>query len=86
MNKEYYEPLLDPAQASNILYVDGALDPYMPLSITKENGNNTNPNTPSVTLPTGSHCSDLEYTATETGPVAAVHAEFLALAKGWLAN
>ena len=84
INAEYYEPLLDPSLTSNVLYVDGALDPYMPLSITKENGNDTNPNTQSVTLPTGSHCSDLEYDKGETGPVAAVHAKFLVLAKQWL--
>lgn len=84
MNHDYYEPLLDPTQASKILYVAGALDPYMPLSITKENGNATNPNTPSVTLSKGSHCSDLFYSEGEGGELAAVHTQFLQLAKQWV--
>ena len=59
MNQKYYEPLLDPS-TSNILFVSGSNDPAcFPFSISKENGNDTNPNTVTYTVDGGSHCQDL---------------------------
>lgn len=61
MNAEYYQPLLDPTKASNILFVSGSNDPAcFPYSISKENGNDTNPDTTTFTVQGGSHCEDLE--------------------------
>jgi len=59
MNEKYYKPLLDPS-TSNILFVSGSSDPAcFPYSISKENGNATNPNTTTFTVQGGSHCEDL---------------------------
>jgi hypothetical protein len=66
------------------LYANGAVDPYMPLGITVENGNDTNPNTEAYTLPGEAHCSDLSYSANEAEGNAKFQDRFLVLAKEWL--
>jgi pimeloyl-ACP methyl ester carboxylesterase len=59
MNRKYYKPLLDP-HTSRILFMNGSDDPAcFPLSISHENGNDTNPNTTAYTLKGGAHCEDL---------------------------
>lgn len=61
MNTKYYEPLLDPATTSNILFVSGNNDPAcFAYAIARENGNDTNPNTVTYTVDGGTHCQDLQ--------------------------
>ncbi|MGE0615669.1 MAG: S28 family serine protease, partial [Bacteriovoracia bacterium] len=60
-NEKYYLPLLNEKDAAtkNILLTNGANDPWAMLSITKELGNDTNPNLLSLMIPGASHCEDL---------------------------
>lgn len=84
INRDFYLPLLDPS-VSNILYTNGSKDPYSPLSISAENGNNINPHTDAYTIVGGSHATDLN--AYDTGsPAGILEAQLLfqKLAKGWL--
>jgi pimeloyl-ACP methyl ester carboxylesterase len=67
MNRRYFLPLLDPS-TSRILFMNGSDDPTcFPLSISHENGNDTNPNTTAYTVPGGAHCEDLAPPTTEDG-------------------
>jgi len=59
MNKKYYQPLLDPAQASRIFFTNGGLDPWAQLSISTDRGNATNPLLKTLTIAGASHCNDL---------------------------
>lgn len=80
-NKTYYEPMLVP-EIHNIYLTNGSTDPWTNLSITKENGNDQNPNLTLYTLVGGSHCSDLGNSMSTAAQEA--RAQFLALARGWL--
>jgi pimeloyl-ACP methyl ester carboxylesterase len=80
-NKTYYEPLLVP-EIHNVYLTNGSNDPWTNLSITKENGNDVNPNLTLYSLVGGSHCTDLG-SGTSAAAVEA-RAQFLALARGWL--
>ncbi len=82
-NKKYYEPLLVP-EFHNVFLTNGSTDPWTNLSITKENGNDVNPNLPLYTLVGGAHCTDLGSGSSEAAQAA--RAQFLELARGWLTN
>lgn len=58
-NSNYYFPLLNP-KTTNILVVNGSNDPVTTLSISHENGNDTNPNILVHTIVGGAHHSELE--------------------------
>lgn len=58
-NEIFYAPLLQPDKASRILFTNGSNDPWANLSITKANGNATNPNTEVDQIEGGAHCDDL---------------------------
>lgn len=55
---DLYQPLLN-STTTGILFTNGSTDPWANLSITAAIGNNTNPNTPSLTIEGAAHCSDL---------------------------
>ncbi|MEK6554494.1 MAG: S28 family serine protease, partial [Bdellovibrionota bacterium] len=57
--RKLYEPLLNPALTSRILYTSGSVDPWNNLSIINENGNNVNPNTEAFLMQGAAHCDDL---------------------------
>lgn len=57
MNKRYYTPLMNES-TSNIFLTNGTEDPWSHLSMSKENGNASNPNLTYYTIEDGSHCSD----------------------------
>jgi hypothetical protein len=85
MNARYYEPLLDPAQASRILFTNGSADPWSELSITHERGNDTNANTEAFMIEGKAHCSDLRTPAdTDDEPLKAARRKFIELATGWI--
>lgn len=81
-NALFYNKLLDPNQASNILLTNGSTDPWHYLSMTQENGNATNQKLSYFMLQGGSHCSDLG-TASTTAIQDAQNL-FEQLATGWL--
>lgn len=81
LNQLFYEPLLG-TSASNILYTNGSSDPYSPLSISAEQGNNTDPNTEAFTITGGSHCSDLGGATSQS--ISEAQDLFLSLAAKWL--
>lgn len=85
MNKKYYDPMLDP-KTSNILFVSGSNDPAcFPFSISRENGNDTNPNTRTFTVDGGSHCQDLQPPrATDSASLQQARALELELAGEWV--
>lgn len=82
INKKYYEPLLDPANATNILFTNGSEDPWMNLSIAKENKNDLNDQTPVMTIKGGSHCSDLQLT--DDPAISEARGKFIQLANEWI--
>lgn len=84
MNAKYYQPLLDPS-TSNILFISGSNDPAcFPYSISKENGNATNPNTATFTVQGGSHCEDLQAPAsTDSASLQQARALEIQLATQW---
>lgn len=81
MNQEFYEPLLNP-KTSRILFTNGSSDPYAPLSISHEAGDDTNPNTTAFTLKGGSHCDDLGGSSSD--PVREAQSLFQELARRWI--
>ena len=84
INKNYYEPLLDPS-TSQILFTNGSNDPWANLSITKELRNNTNPNTVAFTIQGAAHADDLGTSkATDSSSLKDARATFSDLAIGWL--
>jgi pimeloyl-ACP methyl ester carboxylesterase len=58
VNRRLYQPLLQ-SSTSRILFTNGSTDPWATLSITRENGNDTNPNTTAFTIEGAAHCDDL---------------------------
>lgn len=86
-NRKYYYPLLNPS-TSRILFVSGSKDPAcFPMSISRENGNDTNPNTTVFTVQGGSHGSDLRApTNQDSAPLKAARELELKLAKEWMQN
>jgi pimeloyl-ACP methyl ester carboxylesterase len=83
LNSTYYQPILEPV-TTGIFFVNGSDDPYSTLSVTHENGNDTNPNTLATTIQGGSHCSDLEFSPGESTALKTMQNHFLAVAKQWL--
>jgi pimeloyl-ACP methyl ester carboxylesterase len=57
-NQLYYSPLLNES-VRNILFTNGSSDPWSRLSMTKENGNDTNKNLNYYTIQGAAHCDDL---------------------------
>lgn len=85
INSRYYEPLLDPARASRILFTNGSTDPWSELSITHERGNATNPATQAFMIEGASHCNDLRKAAVSDNPSLRRARElFTQLASGWV--
>jgi pimeloyl-ACP methyl ester carboxylesterase len=85
MNQKYYYPLLDPAKASNILFISGNNDPAcFPDAIAVENQNATNPNTVAYTVDGGTHCQDLDPpTSQDSASLQKARALELELATKW---
>jgi pimeloyl-ACP methyl ester carboxylesterase len=85
MNRRYYAPMLAPS-TSNILFVSGSNDPAcFPFSISKENGNDTNPNTRTFTVQGGTHCEDLQPPRlTDSSSLQQARALELELAEEWV--
>lgn len=77
-NTTYYEPIL--TSASDILFTNGSEDPWMNLSITDANLNNTNVNLTSYLINGAAHCDDLSRSAKS----ADAQTLFRDLAKKWL--
>jgi pimeloyl-ACP methyl ester carboxylesterase len=82
INKTYYEPLLDPKMASNIFFTNGSTDPWLNLSIAKENKNVLNDRTPVMTIEGASHCNDLQMTADPE--ISKAREKFVELASEWI--
>src|SRR5262249_21181444 len=56
-NAIYYQPLLAPP-ASQMMFINGSIDPWITASIAKFDGNDVNPDLAYATISGGSHCSD----------------------------
>jgi pimeloyl-ACP methyl ester carboxylesterase len=82
INRGLYEKLLDPS-VTRVIYTNGSTDPWKTLSITSENGNDVNPNTPSVMIAGGSHCSDLG-SIQASGAIREAQDFFATRLEGWL--
>jgi hypothetical protein len=82
INKKYYKPLLDPVNATNILFTNGSEDPWLNLSIAKENKNDQNEHTPVMTIQGGSHCSDLQLSAVPE--ILEAREKFIEYAREWI--
>ncbi|MGK5082515.1 S28 family serine protease [Bdellovibrionota bacterium FG-1] len=84
-NAKYYQPLLDPAQTSRILFTNGSVDPWSELSITHQRGNDVNANTFSAMIDGKAHCSDL-YGPNSDDPLSLTRArqQFLDVAAQWV--
>lgn len=61
MNHRYYFPLQD-SSTSNIFFTNGSTDPWMKLSLAKENHNTSNLNLNYTTIKGAAHCDDLHPT------------------------
>ncbi len=84
INQKFYLPLLLEA-TTGIFFPNGSRDPWMNLSIAKENGNDFNPNTTLITIDGASHCDDLRRPKdTDSAAIKSARSTFLGLAKGWL--
>jgi pimeloyl-ACP methyl ester carboxylesterase len=85
MNNEFYLPLLDPKQSSQVVFNNGSRDPWSKLSISKENGNASNLNHVTFTIDGASHCDDLHAESFGDSP-ALIQARQLVYekAKAWL--
>lgn len=84
-NRKYYLPLLDPA-TTNILVVNGSNDPVNTLSISHENGNDTNPNITIHTIDGGAHHSELSSEKiTDSAAVKGARIVEVDIIKRWLA-
>jgi hypothetical protein len=85
MNRSHYLRLLDPAQASRILFTNGSEDPWSELSISSVRGNDRNPKTAVQWIDGGSHCSDLRSSAeSDSDSLKAARARFSALLQEWM--
>lgn len=80
----YYDPIAQ-GRVSNVFWVNGALDPWSPLSFTdpaRPPGKST-----VFMIANGSHCTDLSNLKPDSPiPVFEAHVEFVKLAKSWLAE
>jgi len=84
INEMFYAPLLEKT-TSAIFFPNGSRDPWMNLSIAKELGNDTNPNTVAVTIEGAAHCDDLRGPkGSDSAALKGARATFLDLAKLWL--
>jgi hypothetical protein len=84
--KNFYQPLLNPAKASRILFTNGSNDPWATLSISHENGNDKNPNTAVMTITGAAHCDDLGGISSSTTPVGKAQELFSNLVSKWLSQ
>lgn len=83
-NQSFYFPLLL-EQTKNIFFTNGSKDPWINLSIAKENGNVTNPNTTSMTVLGAAHCDDLRAPKeNDSDSLKSAREQFLKAAKDWL--
>ncbi|MFL5812157.1 MAG: S28 family serine protease [Bdellovibrionia bacterium] len=80
----FYQPLLNPAKASRILFTNGSIDPWATLSITHENGNDKNPNTAAMTISGAAHCDDLRGLGPSSTPIGKAQELFSNLVSQWL--
>ncbi|NBY19212.1 alpha/beta fold hydrolase [bacterium] len=85
-NRTFFLPLLSPT-TTHIFFTNGAQDPWINLSIAKENGNLTNPNISGVTIDGAAHCDDLRTPKDEdSSSLKSARAQFIEFAKSWLKN
>ena len=83
-NQLFYLPLLL-AETTQIFFTNGSRDPWINLSIAKENANLTNPNTQGITIQDAAHCDDLRAPkAEDSEALKSVREQFLDRAKSWL--
>jgi len=80
----YYQPLLNPSTGTRILFTNGANDPWATLSISHENGNDTNPNLVTQTIAGAAHCDDLRGMTSSATPVGKAQQLFTDLVAQWL--
>ena len=84
INDNFFKPLLLPS-ASQIFFTNGATDPWINLSLAKENGNDTNPNHSYFTISEAAHCDDLRPPKpTDLESLTEAREQFLNLATRWL--
>ncbi len=81
--KKFYEPLLEKT-TSHIFFTNGAMDPWMNLSVAPENGNMVNPNTQAMVIPGAAHCDDLRSGGSQQ--VQAAKQKFQSLMADWLSQ
>jgi pimeloyl-ACP methyl ester carboxylesterase len=83
-NSRYYLPLLDP-KTSNIFFTNGSDDPWSAAGISRENGNNANPNTETYTIEGASHMADLQASASQDSESLKIaRVRFMKLVAHWL--
>ena len=84
INEMFYSPLLL-SSTSQIFFTNGSTDPWINLSIAKENGNTVNSKTSHITIAGAAHCDDLRSPKTsDSSSLQAARAQFLELATEWL--
>ncbi len=82
-NMRLYYPIL--FEASRIFFTNGSRDPWMRLSVAKENGNDLNPETSALTIEGASHCDDLRSPKpTDSEALKTGRSLFVDLVKKWL--
>lgn len=83
-NRLFYLPLFLP-ETSQIFFTNGSRDPWIHLSIAKENNNLTNSQTQAITIEGAAHCDDLRAPKEEDSfNLQETRLQFLELAKRWL--
>lgn len=83
ITKYFYQPLLN-SSTTRILFTNGSIDPWATLSISQENGNNTNPNLATNTIAGAAHCDDLRSLGSSATPVGKAQQIFMGLVNQWL--
>lgn len=83
ITRYFYQPLLNPS-TTRILFTNGSIDPWATLSISQENGNNTNPNLATNTIAGAAHCDDLRSLGSSATPIGKAQQMFMGLVNQWL--
>ncbi len=86
LNDAFYRPLLEPT-TTRLMFVNGGAEPALGYSIAPENGNSTNPNIVSITIPGETHCGDLRAPQpTDSSALVAARAEEVRVLKRWVSE
>jgi pimeloyl-ACP methyl ester carboxylesterase len=83
LNRKFYFPLFE-SSTSNIFFSNGSRDPWMNLSIAKENGNDLNPKNVVITIDGAAHCDDLRMNPSDSSSIKEARSKFLDLARDWI--